>query len=73
MNREDEEDGKVNVAMECDRKWVEDSRHGDTAWFDMEMAEEGKVYFVNVALGDEEEKMEPREEMKCVTAEENTA
>ncbi len=36
----------------------------------MKKAEENKVYFVNVVLGEEEEKEGPRKEVECVNKKE---
>jgi hypothetical protein len=56
-----EEDGMVNVAMECSN---EGQKTPDTAWFNMEMADEGDMCFVNVVLpnGWEEDKKQDKEE-----------
>ncbi len=39
----------------------------------VKIADEDKVYFVNVALGDGEEKEGPRKEVECVNKKEDTA
>jgi hypothetical protein len=47
-----DKDGMVNVAIECTSGecWTPKS-----TWCEMEIAEEWKVYFMDVALGDHEE------------------
>jgi hypothetical protein len=50
------EDSIVNMAMECSEEgW----KAPEAAWLDMEAAKDGEVYFVNVALWDNEEEMLP--------------
>jgi hypothetical protein len=48
----------------------EDGRPPDIAWLNMVATEDGEVYFLNVALGDDEDKPRSREGMDCITAEE---
>jgi hypothetical protein len=50
------EDSMVNMAMECSE---EEWKAPEAAWLDMEVAKNGEVYSVNVALWDNEEEMLP--------------
>jgi hypothetical protein len=56
--------GAANLAMGCDGGGRESD---DVAWFNTEASEDGEMYFMNVAQGDDEDRME---EVDCIAFEE---
>jgi hypothetical protein len=67
--KEKEENGMVKVAIAIGYS-NEGGKTPDVAWFDMEVAEEGKVFVMKVAMA-EDEKGDPEEEehVECIITE----